>query len=242
MQHSEMGFYNEGTRQDTWTNAYIGIRDASTMIHNIDINQEMSHEDVAGYKAQARFLRAYFYWILLRKYGPVPILPDEGLDYMQDYDALACSRNTYDACANFIANEMVLAAYDLPMLRDNRNIARPTRGAALAVRAKVLLYAASPLANGNAEMIDLTDDQGNCLISQTYDESKWARAAAAAKDVMDLNFYELYTAAFREQAINQAYPATVRLLIMKSILTEIFLTGGEILIRLNLIDLCSMGM
>lgn len=49
------GFYNEGTRQDTWTNAYIGIRDASTMIHNIDINQEMSHEDVADYKAQARF-------------------------------------------------------------------------------------------------------------------------------------------------------------------------------------------
>lgn len=204
------GFYNEGTRQDTWTNAYIGIRDASTMIHNIDINQEMSHEDVADYKAQARFLRAYFYWILLRKYGPVPILPDEGLDYMQDYDALACSRNTYDECANFIANEMVLAAYDLPMLRDNRNIARPTRGAALAARAKVLLYAASPLANGNTEMVDLTDDQGNCLISQTYDESKWARAAAAAKDVMDLNFYELYTAAFREQAINQAYPATVR--------------------------------
>lgn len=94
---------------------------------------------------------------------------------MQDYDALACSRNTYDECANFIANEMVLAAYDLPMLRDNRNIARPTRGAALAARAKVLLYAASPLANGNTEMVDLTDDQGNCLISQTYDESKWAR-------------------------------------------------------------------
>lgn len=36
------------------------------------------------------------------------------------------------------------------------------------------------------------------------------QTAAAAKDVMDLNFYELYTAAFREQAINQAYPATVR--------------------------------
>lgn len=203
------GFYNEGTRQDTWTNAYIGIRDASTLIRYIDINQELSRKQVADYKAQARFLRAYFYWTLLRKYGPIPLLPNDGLDYLVDYEGLACPRNTYDECADYIASEMVLAAQDLPMMRDNRHLVCPTRGAALAARAKVLLYAASPLVNGNTEMADLVDDRGNRLISQTYDEVKWAKAAAAAKDVMDLNFYELYTAAFRDKAINQAYPATV---------------------------------
>ncbi len=108
--------------------------------------------------------------------------------------------------------------------------------------AKVLLYAASPLANGNTEMVDLTDDQGNCLISQTYDESKWARAAAAAKDVMDLNFMSYILLLSENRLLIKHIRQQYVLLIMKSILTGIFLTDGEILIRLNLIDPCLMGM
>lgn len=67
-------------------------------------------------------------------------------------------------------------------------------GAALATRAKVLLYAASPLYNGNTEMSGLRDKQTNVpLISQVEDNKKWARAAAAAKEVIDMNYYRLYT-------------------------------------------------
>ena len=68
-------------------------------------------------KAQARFVRAYYYWLLLRKYGPVPLLPDEGLDYTVDYDDLAIQRSSYDECVEYIESEMRLAAKDLPLTR-----------------------------------------------------------------------------------------------------------------------------
>ena len=45
------------------------------------MNMEFTEAERADLKAQARFVRAYYYWLLLRKYGPVPLLPEEGLDY-----------------------------------------------------------------------------------------------------------------------------------------------------------------
>lgn len=205
------GMYNEGDFQKTWEQCYIGIRDASTFIRNIHVNKDFSPREISDYRGQARFLRAYYYWLLLRKYGPVPLLPNDGeMDYTAEYGDLAIPRNSYDECANYIAEEMAIAAGELETTRTNSEINRATRGAALALRAKVLLYAASPLANGNTEMADLTDDKGNALISQEYDESKWARAAAAAKDVMDLDIYHLYAAPRRyNNDGGQAYPETV---------------------------------
>src|SRR5690606_15310948 len=192
----------------SWTQSYAGIRQASVLINSVAEGETFSGSEVADYKAQARFIRAYLYWLLLRKYGPVPILPESGADYGESYDNLSFARNSYDEVADFISSEMSLAAPDLPLKRDNRNIARPTRGAALATRAKALLFAASPLANGNTEMADFVDDKGNILISQQYDEKKWARAAAAAKDVIDLNVYKIHTAKRRSQGTDD-YPATI---------------------------------
>jgi hypothetical protein len=183
----------------SWTSCYEAIRDASTFIHNIDINKEMTPEEIKDYKAQARFLRAYYYWLLLRKYGPVPLLPDEGIDITQDYADLSLPRNTYEECVDLITSELALAAIDLPLKRDNRNIARPTRGSALAARAKVYLFSASPLFNGNADewAFQLTNFDGKRLISATPNNEKWAKAAAAAKEVMDLGVYSLHVAPYR---------------------------------------------
>lgn len=202
--------YGEEQWQNTWKLCYKGIRQASTFIYNVDKCEELTPEERADYKAQARFIRAYYYWKLLQKYGPIPIVPEEGQDYMDSYEDLSIPRNTYDECAEYIASEMVLAAKDLPLKRELFTIARPTRGAALAVRAKVLLYAASPLMNGNTDSYaaQLVDDKGNRLLSDTYDEEKWARAAAAAKDVMNLNVYNLYVAYIRENAA-VGYPITL---------------------------------
>lgn len=194
----KMGEYGENAKQGTWTRCYRGIRNASTFIQNIYMNEEMSDEEIEDYRGQARFARAYMYWLLLRKYGPIPLLPDEGLDYSDSYDDLAIPRSTYEECATFIADELKLAAQEmevLGMVRGQDASARATVGAALAARAKVLIYAASPIANGNTSDFAsrLTDDQGNLLLSADYNEEKWAKAAAAARDVMELGIYELYT-------------------------------------------------
>lgn len=204
----KFGEYDSGWYKESWSQSYAGIRQASVMINTMAEGGTFTDKEVAQYKAEARFIRAYLYWLLLRKYGPVPIMPEKGADYDQTYDNLSFPRNTYDEVADFISSEMVLAAKDLPSKRDNRNIARPTRGAALATRAKALLYAASPLANGNAEMAGFTDDEGKVLISQQYSEEKWAKAAAAAKDVIELNTYKLYTAD-RKIKGTESYPVTI---------------------------------
>lgn len=83
-----------------------------------------------------------------------------------------------------------------------------TKGAALAARAKVLLYAASPLYNGNHDLFELKDEAGNPLINQNYDERKWARAAAAAEEVINTGWYELYTVPVSEETVLP--PAEVR--------------------------------
>ena len=209
--------YTFDTVEMLWRRAFEGIRHASIFLQNIDMNTEFTPEVVADMKAQARFIRAYCYWALLRVYGPVPLLPDEGLDYMLSYEELAKPRNTYEECADFITNELVMAAKDLPLgPRDMNNTQRITRGAALGLRAKILLYAASPMMNGQGNNADvkayaaeMTDNKGNPLLSLTYDEEKWAKAAAAAKDVIDLGIYGLFTVQYREFSYNVAYPVTI---------------------------------
>ena len=206
------GGYNENEKQATWEKCYRGIRNATTFIQNIDINKEMTTKEIADYKAQARFVRAYYYWLLLRKYGPVPILPDDGIDYTLSYAEIATPRSKYEDCAEYISKEMALAAKDLQKEpRDMLSIARPTRGSALAARAKALLYAASPLMNGNTDAyaMELVDDQGQQLLSTDYREEKWAKAAAAARDVMELGVYELYHASIRLMGGSASYPNTI---------------------------------
>ena len=193
------GGYDEGAFQNTWDDCYKGIRQATIFIQNVDMNKTYTPEEIVDFKAQARFVRAYYYWILLRKYGPIPLAPEDGFDYNDSYDVVATPRSSYEVCANHIASEMIAAARDLPLLRGQNSSNRPTRGAALATRAIVLLYAASPLMNGNNDAYaqQLVDDKGNRLLSPEYDESKWAKAAAACKDVMTLGggkgVYQLYT-------------------------------------------------
>ncbi|GGH08201.1 RagB/SusD family nutrient uptake outer membrane protein [Sphingobacterium alkalisoli] len=197
------GLYTENDKQGTWIQCYRGIRNATTFIHNVYMNEEMSATEIEDYRGQARFARAYLYWLLLRKYGPIPLLPDEGLDYTNSYEELATPRSTYEDCANYISNEMLQAAKEMQTLgmdRGQDGSARPTSGAALATRAKALLYAASPLANGNTSgyASRLTDDTGKPLLSPDYQEEKWAKAAAAARDVIELGVYQLYFAPLQE--------------------------------------------
>lgn len=209
--------YLEDHYKTSYADCYLGIRQATIFIQNVDNNTLLSEEKRKDYKAQARFVRAFYYWKLLQKYGPIPLVPEEGQDYAKPYTELYLARNTYDECVDFIVSEMVKAATDLPDRREAFNIARPTKGAALAVRARALLYAASPLMNGNkTSFLDasnyaaqLVDDQGKHLLSTEYSEEKWAKAAAA-KDVMKLG-YSLYVAPYRHNIPNRDdYPNTIK--------------------------------
>lgn len=184
---------NNGDSENLLCKAYEAVRKASTFIDNVDRCGELTEVEKADMKGQMRFIRAYAYWSLIRHFGPVPLIPEHGLDVSLSYEELSLPRASLDEIVAFIDQDLVVAARSLPMVRTVNNMGRPTRGAALALRARILLWVASPLMNGNRDLFNVKDNRGRQLVPQEYDESKWAKAAAAAKEVMDLGIYELYT-------------------------------------------------
>ncbi len=185
---------------------YEAIRKSSTFIDNVGRCPELSYDEITDMTGQMRFLRAYAYWALVRHFGPVPLAPEHGADISLSYEQLSLPRASFDEIINFIDSDLAAAARVLPKTRTVNNMGHPTRGAALALRARVLLYAASPLMNGNLDLFNVKDKQGKQLVSQEYDEYKWARAAAAAKEVIDLNEYELYIQPMAVGTPAWAYP------------------------------------
>ena len=181
-----------------WEHYYRGIRSASYFMANIGGNAEIlklpnGQELINQYKAEAKFLRAYFYFCLLRQYGPIIILGEEVIPPDAPFETLQIPRSTFDECVAYIVKELDEVAPLLPVVQTNqREEGRATRAMAMAVKARLLLYAASPLYNGNTDYASFVNADGTPLINQTYDANKWKLAADANKAVMDLNAFSLY--------------------------------------------------
>lgn len=186
-----------------WQHYYNGIRSATYFMNHIDGNTEILNLDgqalIDQYKAEARFLRALYYFMILRQYGPCVLLGDTEIPADATSQELQLPRSTFDDCVEYIASEFEEAAKVLPLkAAHERDEGRATRGAALAFRARLLLYAASPQYNGNVDQADFQNKDGEHLISQGYDKEKWKKAADAAKQVIDLNIYSLYEDASKD--------------------------------------------
>ncbi|WP_071146820.1 RagB/SusD family nutrient uptake outer membrane protein [Bacteroides ihuae] len=183
------------TRINPWPTCYKGIRKANIVLANIHKNQEITEMESRDFKGRAYFLRAYFYFYLVRLYGPVPILPDVAFDTDVDIAKASIERSPYDQCVEKICADFEAAAGLLPLQRIESEQLMPTRGAALAFKARMQLYAASPLFNGNTYYADWKNSEGVPFIPQTEDKTKWAKAAATFKRIIDMNTYELQTVA-----------------------------------------------
>jgi hypothetical protein len=185
-----------------WGHYYRGIRSASYFINHIDGNAEIltlnGQQLIDQYKAEARALRAWFYFCLLRQYGPVVLLGDEEVPV--DQKDIQFPRHSFDECVKFVTDELDAAAAVLPNepsrngQKSDLEYGRITKGIALAIKSRLLLYAASPLYNGNTEYAGYTNTDGKVLINQTYSAAKWEVAAKAAKAVIQLGLYDLYKA------------------------------------------------
>lgn len=170
---------------------YTGIRKATDFIVNIDVvplkytlSDGTGRPLKAAWKAEARFLRALFYFELVKRYGGVPLMGDSVYNQGDD---VQIPRSSFTACINYIVSECDLAVKDLRLDPvDDLNYGRITQAAALALQCRVLLYADSPLFNeGNI-------DAGNSLTGNVVaDPMRWKRCANAAVDVMRLGIFYL---------------------------------------------------
>lgn len=182
-----------------WAHLYQGIRNASVFLRRVTECEELTPIQLREYIGEAHFLRAYFYFELMKEYGPVPLAPERGFPLDAPMEDLLVARNSWDECVEFVVKELNAAVANLPQDRASTDFGKPTKGAAWAVMSRLLLYSASPLFNGNTSYADFVDNKtGAPYISQAYDDSKWARAAWAARQVIDLGGYDLYRVAADE--------------------------------------------
>lgn len=171
-----------------WTLLYKKIRAANKFIANVP-SSPISASRKKVLTAEARFLRAFYYQMLVRYYAGVQIVGDDVSDDFPTYDY---KRNTYKECVDYIASEYDKAAVDLPSATtlEAINYGRATSGACKAMKARLFITAASPLFNGSPAS---TDAAVLPLISYSasYDVSLWQKAADACKAVIDLPEYAL---------------------------------------------------
>lgn len=163
---------------------YKGISKASTFIANVDNCTEATDTDRKVWKAQARALRAYFYSLLFRSYGPIVLLGEEAIPLDESIDDLLKERNSVDECVDWITSEFDKAAEDLPTKYDGTNLGRFDRGSCKAFKAKLLLYAASPLYNCNTTYANVVNNDGKQLFPQdkSQESTKWKTALTAYKE------------------------------------------------------------
>ena len=179
-------------RDDTYNTLYKGIREANYFMQNVHKcpPEELNDVDKGYYYNEARFLRAHFYAMMLPVYGPVFLIGDDPVDFTQGTLDQG-ERNTWNECVDYVANELWEASKGLPDSWPDIYYGRATKGAALAARARLLLYSARKLFNGNDLYKGIVNRNGDHLFPTQYDEKKWELAAQAAKDVMNLNLYSL---------------------------------------------------
>ena len=163
-----------------------GIRHCNVLIENIYNVVDMTEEEMNKWAAEAKFLKAYYHFLLLTYYGPIPIV-DENLSISASDNEVRVKRETIDRSINYIVETIDEAIIDLPTrVLSSNDLGRVDQVIAKAIKSRVLTYAASPLFNGNSEMYSsFINEDGEHFFNQSFDQSKWDLAAEASLDAIN---------------------------------------------------------
>ena len=170
-----------------WYRMYVVIRNCNIFLENVDHTYNMSEEDRNWWKADVKAVKAYVYFELVRRYGPICLVPQNmPVDLpVKDYQL---PRQHVDTCFKEIINLLEESMEYVP--KHSQRISNYghtfSLEAVYALKAKVLLYAASPLFNGNAFYSDFKNKNGELLFNSTYDRNKWLLAAEAADKAAEM--------------------------------------------------------
>lgn len=179
---------NSGDSRGYWDNLPKRVRSALIFIANVKPNaaQLVTQEEVDLMKLEARFLIAYYHAILVETYGPVPFNPNKRFSLDTPDDELMMTQTPVDSIVDWVDKELLEVSKGLPAVySDKKKFGRATSLMCLAVRARLLLFNASPLLNGNPDYKGHVNANGRELFSSIYDASKWKRAADANKELID---------------------------------------------------------
>ena len=190
MSPDDQGTFNEsvwaiGMMDWNWNNVYKRIRACNLALEKLDGVPFPAEEDRASLKGQVHFLRAYQYFLLVGIYGGVPII-DHTYELQDDF---TIARNSFEESVDFIVADLDAAAELLPLTGDKT---RATKGSAMTLKSRILLYAASDLYNSGGTWA--TGFSRPELVSYIggSQQDRWQKARDAAKAVIDLGVHSLY--------------------------------------------------
>lgn len=172
-----------------WSGMYEGIRCCDILVDNIDRVPDMTDDEKEQWKAEVTFLKAYYHFNLIRKWGPVPVIR-QSLPIDSDVGKVRVYRDNIDDCFDYVLDLLDEAMPYLPLVNPSPDeYGRVTQPACAALKARVAVYAASPLFNGNEEEASLVDNRGVRLFPAKTPEQKlerWKDAMEACEDALDL--------------------------------------------------------
>ncbi|MCC9168187.1 RagB/SusD family nutrient uptake outer membrane protein [Pontibacter harenae] len=175
---------------------FRGIRHCNIFLENIkDENKvpDLTIDERERWIGEVEFLKAFYHFYLFRMYGPIPIMDENSP--IAEPNAV---RQPVDDVVTYISDLLDESVKKLPprIVDENSQLGRITQPIALAVKAKLWLFAASPLFNGNTDYAGFANHDGTVLFNRQYDQTKWVKARDAAKaaiEAAEANGHFLYT-------------------------------------------------
>lgn len=212
------------------SNLFIGIRDCNTFLENVDNVPDMTQSEKERWKAEVKFIKAYLHIWLLQLYGPIPFIA-ENIEVSASPEEVKVVREPVDDVVSKIVAllDEAIDSGALPeyiRVRDTE-LGRITRPAAMAIKAKLLTYAASPLFNGNEDFAFYVNAEGRPLINPVYDQHKWELARDACKEAIDAAHAAGHALYQFDEVVHNASDTTLLELTLRNTITKRF--GQELL-------------
>ncbi|MDD3868944.1 MAG: RagB/SusD family nutrient uptake outer membrane protein [Candidatus Cloacimonetes bacterium] len=185
------GFQNASNPYgNDWGGMYEGIRCCNILIENVEKVPDLPEWERRQWIAEAKFLKAWYHFHLMRKWGPIPLIK-ENLSINASIEQVRVFRDPMEECFDYVIQLLDEAMEDLPLNVQSRDeLGRITKPIAASVKAKMMVYAASPLFNNNTDQATLVDKRGTKLfITDKTDEevkTRWDAAVVACREAIDL--------------------------------------------------------
>ena len=175
-----------GWDNPSWSTKWTNISNCNIFFERVDNVAFTDETEKTKLVGQVRFIRAFEYWDLIARWGAMPIIT-KSFSINDREEIVGQKRNTYKECIDFLVSELDQAAKELPANWSGDDYGRATSVAALALKSRILLYAASPLMNEDVKIPEVG--------YTTPEPDRWQKAAKAATEALDAAQnagYELY--------------------------------------------------
>ncbi|MGQ7871104.1 RagB/SusD family nutrient uptake outer membrane protein [Sunxiuqinia sp. sy24] len=169
-------------------NLWVGIRDCNIFLENIEKVPDLEAWERVRWVSEVKFIKAYLHYFLLQLYGPIPIV-DENLQVDADPAVVRVYREPADSVISYVVRLIDESMENLPdqIEETTTEMGRITKPIAASVKAKVLVWGASPLLNGNSFYSNFKDNRGVQLISTVEDKTKWNKALDAIVEAINIS-------------------------------------------------------